>query len=80
VHLELEGLDHRVYFEEAGRGIPLLLQHTAGAHGSQWRHLFEHPRVTDRYRLIAYDLLPRQVAPPDGKQWWAEDTASRASS
>ena len=30
-----------MYFEEAGTGIPLLLQHTAGSHGVQWRHLFD---------------------------------------
>src|SRR5215216_6333095 len=56
VHLELGGIDHRVYFEEAGAGIPLLLQHTAGSHGIQFRHLFEMADITDRFRLIAYDL------------------------
>ena len=33
VHLELDGFDHRVYFEEAGQGGIPLLQHTAGCHG-----------------------------------------------
>jgi pimeloyl-ACP methyl ester carboxylesterase len=74
VHLDLDGLDHRVYFEEAGTGIPLLLQHTAGAHGSQWRHLFEDVRITDHFRLIAYDLpYHGKSLPPDGKVWWAEE-------
>jgi pimeloyl-ACP methyl ester carboxylesterase len=74
VHLTLDGLDHRVYFEEAGSGIPLLLQHTAGAHGSQWRHLFEDPLITSHFRLIAYDLpFHGKSLPPDGKQWWAEE-------
>jgi pimeloyl-ACP methyl ester carboxylesterase len=73
VHLELAGLDHRIYFEEAGTGIPLLLQHTAGAHGSQWRHLFECTEITDHFRLIAYDLpFHGKSVPPDGKAWWAE--------
>ena len=73
VHLELDGLDHRVYFEEAGAGIPLLLQHTAGSHGVQWRHLFEEPRITDQFRLIAYDLpFHGKSLPPDGRNWWAE--------
>lgn len=74
VHLDLDGLDHRVYFEEAGTGIPLLLQHTAGAHGSQWRHLFEDTRITDHFRLIAYDLpYHGKSLPPDGEAWWAEE-------
>lgn len=73
VHLELEGHDHRIYFEEAGEGIPLLMQHTAGCHGSQWRHLFEIPEITSRFRLIAYDLpYHGKSVPPVGRTWWAE--------
>ncbi len=73
VHLELDGLDHRIYFEEAGRGIPVLLQHTAGCHGSQWRHLMEDTRITDNFRLIAYDLpYHGKSLPPSEKEWWAE--------
>ncbi len=74
VHLDLGGHDHRIYFEEAGQGIPLLLHHTAGAHGSQWRHLFEYPEITDRFRLIAYDLpCHGKSMPPVTRSWWAED-------
>src|SRR3954454_17951223 len=74
VHLALEGLDHRVYFEEAGTGIPLLMQHTAGSHGVQWRHLFEEPSITDPFRLIAYDLpFHRKSLPPTERRWWADE-------
>ncbi len=74
IHLDLDGVDHRVYFEEAGHGIPVLLQHTAGAHGSQWRHLFEDDRITGRFRLIAYDLpFHGKSLPPVGPDWWAQD-------
>jgi pimeloyl-ACP methyl ester carboxylesterase len=74
VHLELDGLDHRVYFEEAGTGIPMLLQHTAGAHGSQWRHLFEDKRITSRFRLIAYDLpFHGKSLPPAEDGWWSRE-------
>ncbi|MDP6377525.1 MAG: alpha/beta hydrolase [Pseudomonadales bacterium] len=73
VHLDLDGHDHRIYFEEAGEGIPLLMQHTAGCHGSQWRHLFEVPEITSRFRLIAYDLpFHGKSIPPVGKDWWAQ--------
>ncbi|MBT7613535.1 MAG: alpha/beta hydrolase [Rhodospirillaceae bacterium] len=54
--LALEGRDYRIYFEEAGSGIPLLCLHTAGAHSSQYRHLMCDPAVTNRYRVIAFDL------------------------
>ena len=73
MHLDLDGLDHRIYFEEAGTGIPLLMQHTAGSHGVQWRHLFEDERITDHFRLIAYDLpFHGKSVPPTGATWWAE--------
>ena len=74
VHVELDGHDHRIYFEEAGQGIPLLLQHTAGCHGTQWRHLFEYPEITDHFRLIAYDLpYHGKSVPPVSREWWSEN-------
>ncbi len=79
IHLNLSGQDYRVYFEEAGSGIPLLLQHTAGCHGSQWRHLFEIKELTDHFRLIAYDLpYHGKSLPPVGPKWWAEQYKLRA--
>lgn len=78
VHVNLAGHDHRLYYEEAGRGIPVLLQHTAGCHGSQWRHLFERPEITSRFRLIAYDLpMHGKSLPPVTQAWWAEPYALR---
>ena len=76
VHLELDGDDHRVYFEEAGRadGVPLLLQHTAGADGRQWRHILEDEELGRRFRMIAYDLpYHGKSVPPTGKAWWTEE-------
>ncbi|MFT7599303.1 MAG: pimeloyl-ACP methyl ester carboxylesterase [Acidimicrobiales bacterium] len=74
LHVELGGDDHRLYVETAGSGVPLLLQHTAGAHGAQWRHLFENSWLTDHFQLIAYDLpFHGKSLPPSGRQWWADD-------
>ncbi len=74
VHLELDGRDHRIYYEEAGQGIPLLLQHTAGCHGTQWRPLFEVPEITDNFRLIAYDLpFHGKSIPPVDARWWEQE-------
>jgi hypothetical protein len=81
VHLELDGHDHRVYIEEAGQGIPLLLQHTAGASSIQWRHLFEQPAITDHFRLIAYDLpFHGKSLPPTSRNGGRRSTASPATS
>ena len=79
VHVELgdsagRRADYRLYYEEAGDGIPLLAQHTAGAQSLQWRHLFERSEITDRFRLVAYDLpYHGKSLPPHGLPWWCED-------
>ena len=65
----LDGAEHRVFVEEAGRGIPLLCLHTAGADSRQYRHVLNDPGVTDRFRVVAFDLpYHGRSAPPDG--WW----------
>ena len=46
----------RIYFEEAGAGIPLLCLHTAGADSRQFRHLMCDEAITRHYRVIAFDL------------------------
>ncbi len=56
IHLTLGGRPHRVYFEEAGEGIPLVCLHTAGADNRQFRHLMVDPAITSHFRIIAFDL------------------------
>jgi pimeloyl-ACP methyl ester carboxylesterase len=69
VNFDLAGKSYRVYFEEAGRGIPLLCLHTAGADSRQYRHLLNDASVTNRYRAIAFDMpYHGRSNPPDG--WW----------
>jgi pimeloyl-ACP methyl ester carboxylesterase len=47
--------DCRVYFEEAGQGIPLVCLHTAGADSRQFRHVLCDEAVTKNFRVIAFD-------------------------
>jgi len=54
--VEILGEPCRVYFEEAGQGIPLVCLHTAGADGRQFRHLMCDEAVTANYRVIAFDM------------------------
>lgn len=72
LRLDIEGRPHRVYVEEAGEGIPLLLLHTAGSDGRQWRDLLNDAEITGRFRCIAFDM-PRhgKSSPPAG--WERED-------
>lgn len=56
VHLSFEGQDYRVYFEEAGGGVPLVCLHSAGADSREWRHILEDEDITSKFRVIAFDL------------------------
>lgn len=56
VHVDVDGITHRIYFEEAGQGIPLVCLHTAGSDGRQWRYLLADPEFTRHFRIIAFDL------------------------
>lgn len=69
VHLSLGGRSHRVYFEEAGQGIPLVCLHTAGADGRQFRHLLNDEAVTRHFRVLAFDMpWHGKSLPPAGWQ------------
>ena len=67
LRLDFNGRPHRLYFEEAGQGIPLLCLHTAGADGRQYRALLNDPAITARFRVIAFDLpWHGRSSPPAG--------------
>ena len=69
MHVSLGGRPHRIYFEEAGQGIPLVCLHTAGADGRQYRHLMTDAAITAHFRVLAFDLpWHGKSTPPDGWQ------------
>jgi pimeloyl-ACP methyl ester carboxylesterase len=69
--LRQRGTRYRIFAEEAGSGVPLLCLHTAGADSRQFRHLLNDAAVTDRFRVIAFDLpYHGRSNPPE--RWWLE--------
>jgi pimeloyl-ACP methyl ester carboxylesterase len=69
ISVDIDGAAHRIFVEEAGAGVPLLCLHTAGADSRQYRHLLNDRAVTDRFRVVAFDLpYHGRSTPPDG--WW----------
>lgn len=71
LRMTVDDVEYRVYFEENGQGIPLLLQHTAGADGRQWRHVLEDLELARHFRMIAYDLpYHGKSVPPTELAWW----------
>lgn len=67
IHFNIDGKKCRVYFEEAGQGIPMICLHTAGADGRQFRHMLCDGDITNNYRVLALDM------PWHGKSYPPED-------
>src|SRR5688500_4691495 len=62
---------HRIYFEEAGQGIPLVCLHTAGSDGRQYRAVLNDSSITKSYRVLAFDMpWHGKSSPPAG---WEKD-------
>ncbi len=69
VQVELNGEIIRLYYEEAGQGIPLLCLHTAGSDGRQYREIIRNEFITSKYRVIVPDMpWHGKSSPPSGWQ------------
>ncbi len=69
ITVDIAGEKHRLFVEEAGQGIPLLCLHTAGNDSRQYRHVMNDKDVTDRFRVIGFDMpYHGRSTPPD--KWW----------
>lgn len=74
IYLTVRDVEYRVYFEEAGSGIPVVLQHTAGCDGRQWRHVLADADFTSKFRLLAPDLpFHGKSLPPESVEWWTRE-------
>jgi pimeloyl-ACP methyl ester carboxylesterase len=74
-HIALDGRQHRIYYEEAGAGIPLLCLHTAGSDGRQYRAVLNDEQITRHFRVVAFDMpWHGKSSPPAG---WQRDEPYR---
>ena len=69
VNIENDEEIYRIFIEESGEGIPLLCLHTAGADSRQYRHLMNDSEITDRFKVIAFDMPFHGKSNPPEK-WW----------
>ena len=73
-NVTVEGCRHKVFYFEAGEGIPVICQHTAGNENRQWRYLLEDRELTKQYKFYAYDLPAHGKSdPPYEKNFFGED-------
>jgi len=56
VYVPYEGYEYRVFYEEAGEGIPLVCLHTAGTDSREWRHQLCDRDINENFRVIAFDM------------------------
>jgi len=68
-HFTIGGKSHRLYWEEAGEGIPLICLHTAGSDGRQYRGVLNDKEVTAKYRVMVFDMpWHGKSSPPAGSE------------
>ena len=69
LNLTSGGDEYRIFYEEAGEGVPLVCLHTAGADSRQFRHVLNDADIAAKFRIIAFDLpYHGKSNPPD--RWW----------
>jgi pimeloyl-ACP methyl ester carboxylesterase len=56
VTIDVQGREYRIFYEEAGSGIPVVCLHTAGSDGRQYKYILEDTDYQKDLRLIAFDL------------------------
>ena len=78
-NVDIDGTENRIFVEEAGRGMPLLCLHTAGADSRQYRHVLNDPDVTNRFRVIAFDMPYHGRSTPAGEWWLSKYRLTTAS-
>jgi len=71
-YVDLKGYDEvaaRIYYEESGHGLPLVLLHTACADSRQYHELLSDIELASHWHMFAFDLpFHGRSIPPDG--WW----------
>jgi pimeloyl-ACP methyl ester carboxylesterase len=60
----------RIFYEQAGQGIPLVMLHTAGADSRQYLDLLTTSSLTGRWSCYAFDMpLHGRSSPPEDWEW-----------
>ena len=66
---KIDGVNHRIYWEEAGEGVPLVCLHTAGSDGRQYRALLNDKKLLKKFRVIVFDMpWHDKSSPPENSQ------------
>jgi pimeloyl-ACP methyl ester carboxylesterase len=69
VNVVIDNKPCEVFYETAGKGIPLLCLHTAGADSRQYHDLMKNKELTRSFQLIAFDM-PFHGRSMPSMDWW----------
>jgi pimeloyl-ACP methyl ester carboxylesterase len=56
ITIDYQQSQYRLFYEEAGQGIPMICLHTAGSDSRQYKYLLEDPELQADFRMIAFDM------------------------
>lgn len=56
VTLDIEGTRTALFYEEAGRGVPVVFLHTAGADARQYQAFLADVALVERWNMFAFDM------------------------
>jgi pimeloyl-ACP methyl ester carboxylesterase len=54
--IDYQDREYRLFYEEAGTGIPMICLHTAGSDSRQYKYLLEDTELQADFRMIAFDM------------------------
>ena len=57
IWVPFDGEEYRIFFEEAGEGIPMVCLHTAGTDSREWRHQLCDPAINKNFRVDEGDIV-----------------------
>ena len=73
IYVTVEGIEYRVYFEEAGTGIPIVCPAYRRFRWQTMETPIGRPRFNQRFRFIAIDLpYHGKSLPPDSVRFWEQ--------
>jgi pimeloyl-ACP methyl ester carboxylesterase len=74
IYLTIQETEYRIYYEESGKGIPIICQHAGGSQTLEWRFMLNDPEIISKYHVVSADLpYHGKSLPPESRQWWKEE-------
>jgi len=71
INIEIGGQNYTIYYEEAGKGHPIIFLHTAGSDSRQFKYLLGNKKLQEKWHMYTFDLPYHGKSNPPNN-WWEE--------